>query len=235
MKIDMKIPWWVLLIPVVVIAVLIYGNVRQNKQYRATIYALDSTSIAFDTYRLDTDEMVSRQTATILKQEDAITFGFIEQERLTKLNLKRIESNVKMQKKIQALNKELEFVQQPAIVYKDTSYGDTNKTLKYMEVPASFSYSDDWMRFYATVDVPVSTLDTIGFLSVPEITIGWERQGLFKKPKRTVFYTNENPYVTVIEMRSTVVEKPKKWYQTDVAKITGGIVIFEALRMLLKK
>lgn len=235
MKIDLNIPWWVLLIPVVIVAVLIFANVRQSKQYRATIYALDSTNIAFETYRLKTDELVSRQTAIVLEQEDAIVLGFVEQERLSKLNLKRIASNVKLQTRIRVLEKELAFVKEPVVVYRDTSYGGTDTTLKYLEVPTGLSYSDEWMNFYATIDVPKSRIDTIGFLSVPEITLGWERQGFLKKQKRTIFYTNENPYVTVVDMQNVIIEKPKKWYQTDVAKITGGIVVFEALRMLLPK
>ena len=233
MKITLDIPWWVLLIPALIIAVLIFVNVRQSKQYRATVHALDSTSVAFETYRLKTDELVSRQTAIVLAQEDAIELGFVEQERLEKLNLKRIAGNVKLQEKITMLEKELAFVKEPVVVYRDTSYEERDVTLKYLEVPTSLSYSDKWMNFYATIDVPTSRIDTIGFLSVPEITLGWERQGFLKKQKRTIFYTNENPYVTVVDMQNVIIEKPKKWYQTDVAKITGGIVVFEALRMLL--
>ena len=235
MKINMTIPWWVLLIPVVIIAVLIFAQVRQSKQYRETVHALDSTSIAFETYRLKTDELVSRQTAIVLAQEDAIALGFVEQERLEKLNLKRIAGNVKLQEKITMLEKELAFVKEPVVVYRDTSYEGRDVTLKYLEVPTSLSYSDKWMNLYATIDVPVSRIDTIGFLSIPEITLGWERQGFLKKQKRTVFYTNENPYVTVVDMQNVIIEKPKKWYQTDVAKITGGIVVFETLRFLLTK
>lgn len=233
MKINFTIPFWVPLLLFAIIGILIYTNITSIRSRRAMISALDSTSTAFDTYRLTNEQKVSEQRATILTQEDAIVMGLIEQERLTELHIKSVDANVKLVERIEALKREAEFVNKPQIISRDTLYAEKDTTLRYMQIPTGIKYSDKWIDLYATVDYPISTFDTINVLSVPEITLGWQKQGVLQRPERTVFYTNENPYVTVVDMKNVIVEEPKKWYQTDWAKVTGGILGFEILRILL--
>jgi len=233
MKFNFNISLWAIVALVVVICALIYVNRTRVQAHRATINALDSASIAFESYRSTSEATVSEQAAIILSQDDALAMGILDADKLKELNLRSIEVNIKLTERIQALEKEGEFIGQPSVVYRDTSYGDVDTTIKYMEIPVGIRYEDQWVNLHATVDYPTPIFDTVGFLSKPEITIGWQKQGFLKKPERTVFYTNENPYVTVIDMRNVVIEEPKKWWQTDVAKVGGGIIAFEILRNLL--
>ncbi len=233
MKINLNIRLWVVLVLVGVILALLYASGSSFKRHRATISALDTESTTFESYRLKTQEKASVQAAIILNLDDAIAASLLEQDRLKELGIKRVEVNVALKTRIEVLEKEAEFVVPPTVLYRDTSYNDVDTTLKYIRVPSTIKYVDEWAKLYATVDFPVSTFDTIIFWSAPEITLGWQKQGFMKRKQRSVIYTNENPYVIVTDMKNVIIEEPKKWWQTDVAKVSAGVIIFEVARNLL--
>lgn len=229
MKIKLNISLFSIILLVGIVAALLYTNRSVRRGHTATSSALDSTSTAFDVYRLKTGATVSDQKAVILDQNDALALGLLEQERLEELNLKTVEVNVRLTERIAVLEKEGEY-DDTVYIYVDSTTEDYSR---YIKVPAGFMYKDKWVSLHATVDLPYPTFDTIAFWSYPEITLGWQRQGFMKKKQRKVIYTNLNPYITVTDMQNVIIKEPKKWYQTDVAKVSGGIVAFEVLRILL--
>ena len=232
MKINFNISLFAIILLVGIVLALLYTNRSVRSAHRATISALDSTSTAFEVYRLKTNVRVSAQRAIILNSRDAINLGLIEINRLEELNIKKAEVNIRLTERIAIPEKEAEYDKPPVIVYLDSSDTNMDITTKYVQIPMGFGYSDKWVNLHAIVDeTPV--FDTIIFWSYPEITLAWQKQGFLKKKQRKIFYTNENPYVTVTDMSNVVIEEPKKWYQTDIAKVSGGIVAFELLRMFL--
>jgi len=230
MEKNIKILLFIILVLILALAATIYSQRRAVQAHRATISALDSISTTFDQYRLKTGETVSAQSAIILSYQGALDAGYVEIDRLKALNIKTLDANIRLTERIAILEREAEYDKPPVIIYVDSS--DT--TNKYIQIPFGFGYQDKWSNLHAVVDeVPV--FDTIELWSYPEITIGWQRQGFLKKKERKVLYTNENPYITITSMQNVLIEEPKKWYQTDVAKVSGGIIIFEVARMLLTK
>jgi len=230
MKINFNISLWAVIILIGIVLALIYSRRSVVQSREATISALDSITSTFDVYRLRNDTRVSEQNAVILEYQDAINIGLVEIDRLNELNIKKVNINIRLKERIRILEAEAQYDKPPVIVYRDTPPGDT--TEKYIQVPFGFRFSDEWAYLHAVVDdVPV--FDTIVFWSYPEITVGWQKQGFLKKKERKVIYTNANPYVYVVSMENVVIEETKKWWQTDVAKVTGGIVAFEVLKNLI--
>ena len=222
-----------ILVVVGVILALIYTSRTRIRTREATISALESSVTTFVRKSIRANEEIAVQKAIVLRKQDAIEAGLLREERLKELNMKSVEENVKLTTRVEVLEREASFVKPPVIIYKDTSYNNVDSTLRYIQIPTSIKYEDKWANLYATVDYPKSMFDTISFISVPEITLGWQKQGFLKRAERTVIYTNENPYVTVLDMQNVIIEEPKKWWQTDVAKVSAGIVAFELVRNLL--
>ena len=222
-----------ILVVVGVILALIYTSRTRIRTREATISALESSATTFVRKSIRANEEIAVQKAIVLRKQDAIEAGLLREERLKELNMKSVEENVKLTTRVEVLEREASFVKPPVIIYKDTSYNNVDSTLRYIQIPTSIKYEDKWASLYATVDYPKSMFDTISFISVPEITLGWQKQGFLKRAERTVIYTNENPYVTVLDMQNVIIEEPKKWWQTDVAKVSAGIVAFEIVRNLL--
>ena len=211
---------------------LIYVNRGRKIAHRQTISAMEHQSTAFDMYRFRTDAKASAQDAVIISYRDAISTGLLDNDRLKELNIKEVELNIRLTEKIAVLEKEAAFDNPPNIVYRDTSINNVDTLLRYIQLPFGFGYTDKWVNLHATVDEsPI--FDTLAIWSYPEITLGWQRQGFLKKKERKIFYTNENPYVYIEDMQNVVINEPKKWFQTDVAKVSGGIVAFEVIRLLL--
>ena len=230
---EIKLKLWLIILVGLVVFALLYASGSTNKRHRDTISALEGESITFESYRLKNEAKASIQEALVLQYKDAVALGLLREGRLKELNIKEVEANVTLTTRIEVLEREAEFVVPPTVVYRDTSYGDVDTTLTYMQVPTTIKYIDEWAKLYATVDYPISSFDTISFLSYPEIILGWQKQGFMKRKQRSVVYTNENPYVTVVDMENVIIEEPKKWWQTDVAKVSAGIVVFEIARNLL--
>ena len=233
MKMKIEIRLWMILVVVGVILALTYTSRTRIRTREATISALESSVTTFVRKSIRANEEIAVQKAIVLRKQDAIEAGLLREERLKELNMKSVEENVKLTTRVEVLEREASFVKPPVIIYKDTSYNNVDSTLRYIQIPTSIKYEDKWASLYATVDYPKSMFDTISFISVPEITLGWQKQGFLKRAERTVIYTNENPYVTVLDMQNVIIEEPKKWWQTDVAKVSAGIVAFEIVRNLL--
>ena len=233
MKVNFKISLWAIIFLIGVIVALIYTSRTRIQAREATISVMRGEAANFERKQLKMGTEISVQKAVILSKNDAIMAGLLREEKLKALNLKTVEVNIKLTERVETLERDAEFVVQPTVLYRDTSYDNRDTTFRYIQVPTSIRYKDKWANLYATVDYPKSVFDTISFISVPEITLGWQKQGFLKRAERTVIYTNENPYVTVLDMQNVVIEEPKKWWQTDVAKVSGGIVAFEVVRNLL--
>ena len=64
-----------------------------------------------------------------------------------------------------------------------------------------------------------------------KITIGYKKNGWFKKPSPIVKISNENPYSRVVNMQNVVIDNPTKWYEKKGFLIgvgfLGGIVIMK--------
>ncbi len=232
MKINFNISLFAIILLAGIVLALLYTNRSVRGAHRETISALDSASTAFEVYRLKTNVRVSAQRAVILSYRDAINLGLIEINRLEGLNIKKVEVNIRLTERIAILEREAEYDKPPVIVYIDSSDINSDTIAKYIQIPMGFGYSDKWVSLHATVD-ETPMFDTIVFWSFPEITLAWQKQGFLKKKQRKIFYINKNPYVTIIDMNNVVIEEPKKWYQTDIAKVSGGIVAFEIIRTFL--
>lgn len=75
-------------------------------------------------------------------------------------------------------------------------------------------------------------------LSIPDSIImvaGTKRKWFLGKETKTFDLTHTNKFVQTEEVQHIELLENKKWYRTDVAKIGGGIILFEIAKALLSK
>ena len=95
----------------------------------------------------------------------------------------------------------------------------------------NFGLYDKWYGLSGIVENRGVKLDSIYFNNDMRITIGYKKNGWFKKPSPIVKIKNENPYSRVVNMQNVVIDNPTKWYEKKGFLIgvglLGGIVIMK--------
>ena len=149
--------------------------------------------------------LISEQEQIILSQKDAIEMNLLEIE-----NLKKVNSQVSVVTQT--------IVDSVFIPFQ-------SDTLK------NFGLYDKWYGLSGIVENRGVKLDSIYFNNDMRITIGYKKNGWFKKPSPIVKIKNENPYSRVVNMQNVVIDNPTKWYEKKGFLIgvglLGGIVIMK--------
>tara|TARA_R110000744_G_scaffold213660_3_gene332534 strand:- start:1118 stop:1660 length:543 start_codon:yes stop_codon:yes gene_type:complete len=160
--------------------------------------------------------MIIEQEQLILTQKDAIEQGLLEIE-----GLKKVNSQV-----IVVTNTIVDTI---IVSHTDTVISIIDGE-SYLKLPQKYSFSDDFVGFKAEVNTIGLRVDNISILNESTITIGYEREGLFKPLKPIVKIKNTNPYMITSSVSNVVIEE-----KTDLLhdKRAWGVVGF-VLGILIK-
>jgi hypothetical protein len=172
---------------------------------------------------------VHEKQAIIISQSDAIKVGILERDRLKALHLKEIVTNAELSGTIKVLRDSLKIqpgtiiitVRDTAGIYRDyiqIPFTLLNVNEKYLSLGA-------WMRqnktAYFDLSVPLSG----------EMSIGFKKDGLFKKQYPVGLFTSNNPYLKINSMDVLIVQEPVRWYQrwyvhALIGGVAGGAIVY---------
>ena len=199
-----KAKWLFVLLVLCLIAYTLTLRANLN-DYKRQVKKLDLQQTEFITMVDKQGLLISEQEQIILSQKDAIEMNLLEIE-----NLKKVNSQVSVVTQT--------IVDSVFIPFQ-------SDTLK------NFGLYDKWYGLSGIVENRGVKLDSIYFNNDMRITIGYKKNGWFKKPSPIVKIKNENPYSRVVNMQNVVIDNPTKWYEKKGFLIgvglLGGIVIMK--------
>ena len=199
-----KAKWLFVLLVLCLIAYTLALRADLN-DYKRQVKKLDLQQTEFITMVDKQGLVISEQEQIILSQKDAIEMNLLEIE-----NLKKVNSQVSVVTQT--------IVDSVFIPFQ-------SDTLK------NFGLYDKWYGLSGIVENRGVKLDSIYFNNDMRITIGYKKNGWFKKPSPIVKIKNENPYSRVVNMQNVVIDNPTKWYEKKGFLIgvglLGGIVIMK--------
>ena len=199
-----KTKWLFVLLVLCLIAYTLTLLANLN-DYKRQVNKLDLQQTEFITMVDRQGLLISEQEQIILSQKDAIEMNLLEIE-----NLKKVNSQVSVVTQT--------IVDSVFIPFQ-------SDTLK------NFGLYDKWYGLSGIVENRGVKLDSIYFNNDMRITIGYKKNGWFKKPSPIVKIKNENPYSRVVNMQNVVIDNPTKWYEKKGFLIgvglLGGIVIMK--------
>lgn len=199
-----KAKWLFVLLVLCLIAYTLTLRANLN-DYKRQVKKLDLQQTEFITMVDRQGLLISEQEQIILSQKDAIEMNLLEIE-----NLKKVNSQVSVVTQT--------IVDSVFIPFQ-------SDTLK------NFGLYDKWYGLSGIVENRGVKLDSIYFNNDMRITIGYKKNGWFKKPSPIVKIKNENPYSRVVNMQNVVIDNPTKWYEKKGFLIgvglLGGIVIMK--------
>ena len=199
-----KAKWLFVLLVLCLIAYTLTLRANLN-DYKRQVKKLDLQQTEFITMVDRQGLLISEQEQIILSQKDAIEMNLLEIE-----NLKKVNSQVSVVTQT--------IVDSVFIPFQ-------SDTLK------NFGLYDKWYGLSGIVENRGVKLDSIYFNNDMRITIGYKKNGWFKKPSPIVKIKNENPYSRVVNMQNVVIDNPTKWYEKKGFLIgvglLGGIIIMK--------
>lgn len=120
----------------------------------------------------------------------------------------------------------------PEVVIKmETVYRDTG-TIKfdtvYQNVYIPFSNHNKWRNISGVVKGDGIHFDTFDIYMKQHIAVGTTRK-FFGSAEHVIRVINENPYVTLTDVKPIVIKEKKRWYERwwlwGIVGVTGGILI----------
>jgi len=212
---------------VLCVAITWYNKTQIKKELKETIalhqdlsrYYSDSISnlqIKITQYQ---DTLVQAYQ-TNMSYENALQIGLITEADLKKKLLVKVNEVTRLKEEIRILNKPGEYLETDLGILPESNS---------VELPLTMSFTDTNYYLKVTARHPKPMLDSLMIKSYPIITIGMQKDPgilhVFQKPKPVVIYDNLNPYIKVTDMQSSTIYKKQKWYQTDGAKVSGGVAV----------
>ena len=192
-----KTKWLFVLLVLCLIAYTLTLRANLN-DYKRQVKKLDLQQTEFITMVDKQGLLISEQEQIILSQKDAIEMNLLEIE-----NLKKVNSQVSVVTQT--------IVDSVFIPFQ-------SDTLK------NFGLYDKWYGLSGIVENRGVKLDSIYFNNDMRITIGYKKNGWFKKPSPIVKIKNENPYSRVVNMQNVVIDNPTKWYEKKGFLIGVGLL-----------
>jgi len=199
--------------------IMLFTTLMCNRSQQKSIADLESKLKIADTKNSVFSSKVNELGQHIATQNQTIVSGRAALDELKKENskLKKVVSNVKPTISTQIVEVLVPYNDKPDIKKLDTN--------TYMKVPIGFSHtSNKWYKINGTVDTNGINIANISVINELSITVGSERQGIFKKPKPIVTVKNENPYTETIKLSNIVVQEKPKWYERKLVWLGAGIV-----------
>jgi hypothetical protein len=179
------------------------------------------------------ENQVFEMNAVILSKDDAIKSGFLEQERLKKLHIKELITNVELKGRIKILEDSLDLPPNVEYITVKDSSGVTKDYIRYPFVLLNIHRKDSVdliaglnknRQAYWKLDIPFSA----------EMSVGYQKDG-FLKTKPVGIFTTTNPYVKIDKMDVVIVKKSEKWFQKWYTPVGIYAVGREIIRLILRK
>ena len=155
------------------------------------------------------------QEQIIMSQEQAISSGLLEIE-----ELKKVSSQVSV-----VTNSIIDTI---IVSLVDTVVQEINGN-SYLKLPQQYVFADEYLNFKAEINKVGLSIDNITIFNETTITIGKERQGLFRPLKPVVKIKNTNTYMNTLEVRNIVIENKPDLLHDKRAWGVVGILIGLAL------
>lgn len=217
------------------IAITWYNKKQVTKQLQETIALHQESAWYFSDSLSNLQLKITRYQDTLtqayqsnISYENALQIGLVTEADLKKKLLVKVNEVTKLKEEISILNKPGEYLESDMGIIPESNS---------VELPLTMSFTDANYYLKVTARHPKPVLDSLSIKSYPIITIGMQKDPgllyIFQKPKPVVVYDNLNPYIKVSDIQSYTIYKPQKWYQTDAAKIGGGIGIGIIIMRLL--
>ena len=210
-----KVIIWILLI---ILALLGYYAIGQNGRYSNYKEQMALFDLKEQKYLETIDENGSRlieQQQIIMSQDDAIASGLLEIEKL-----KEVSSQVNI-----VTNTIIDTI---IVSHVDTVIQEINGNA-YLKLPQKYAFNDDFINFKAEINKVGLSVDNITIFNETTVTIGKEKQGLFKPLKPVVKIKNTNPYMNTVSVQNVVIEKKINLLHDKRAWGVAGILIGIAL------
>ena len=210
-----KVIIWLLLI---LLALLCYYAIGQNSKYSNYRQQMALFDLKEQKYLETINENGARlieQQQIIMSQDDAIASGLLEIEKL-----KEVNSQVSV-----VTNTIIDTI---VVSHVDTVIQQINGNA-YLKLPQQYSFNDDFMNFKAEINEVGLSVDNITIFNETTVTIGKEKQGLFKPLKPVVKIKNTNPYMNTMSVQNVVIEKKTNLIHDKRAWGVVGIFIGLAL------
>lgn len=174
---------------------------HSNEKLQSAINILKQDSISFTNKINAQGKVISTQSQTMIDNKTAIELLKAENNKL-----KKVVAHVYAATKVEIPPAIIRYNDSNAVKKIDTSY--------CLQLPQIFTHTDnEWFALSGVIDtngVNINRFTTINEISV---TIGSEKQGMFKKNKPIVTLTNHNPYATTTKLANFVITDKPKWYE----------------------
>jgi hypothetical protein len=114
------------------------------------------------------------------------------------------------------------------LVYVDTMDDEIyDEGVVFIKVPFTLQYKDTWTLLQATIGEDDFTIDSLISKTDLRVTLGYEKQGLFKSPKPIVEIKSENPNTDINIKSNVVIQEPRPFYKrTWFGVLVGSIGTF---------
>ena len=167
------------------------------------------------------------QKQNVLSLKDALSLEILEKERYMK--------SIQAQAKFSSAN----FIKGKTVEYHDTvvrvifvDSSDDKSTVDsntYIKVPFDVEYKDSWNYFRGNIGKTSFTIDSLVSKNELRITLGYKKQGLFKKAKPILEGKSSNPNANIQIEKNVTIKEPKPFYK----RTWFGIIIGVGTTLLL--
>ena len=184
---------WVLLILLALVCFYAVGENMRHSKYEEQI---SQFKLKEQEYLESIDEEGNKlveQQQIIMSQEQAIKSGLLKIEKL-----KEVSSQVHV-----VTNTIIDTI---IVSHVDTVIQEINGNA-YLKLPQKYAFNDDFINFKAEINKVGLSVDNITIFNETTVTIGKEKQGLFKPLKPVVKIINTNPYMNTMSVQNVVIEK----------------------------
>jgi hypothetical protein len=213
---SQKVTKYCLIVLIALLSLSLIGKNSESRHFKEQMSKFAKSELQYVEELDKNGNMIIEQEQLILTQKDAIEQGLLEIE-----GLKKVNSQV-----IVVTNTIVDTI---IVSHTDTVISIIDGE-SYLKLPQKYSFSDDFVGFKAEVNTIGLRVDNISILNESTITIGYEREGLFKPLKPIVKIKNTNPYMITSSVSNVVIEE-----KTDLLhdKRAWGVVGF-VLGILIK-
>ena len=204
---------------IVVILFLVWKSCEQNAQLSNFESQISKLNIGEQKFKqtIDSDSnLILEQQQIILSQKQALNNNLLEINRL-----KKVQSQVKIVSKVKI---DSVFIPFHDTLYIDTSNNKDSSLKGFIQVPKSFSLSNEYYSFGGSILKKGLILDSVRFDNKMTLTFGLKSVGLFKKPKPMLDVKYNNPYIQTTSLNNVVIKNELKWYEKKPFFIGIGFV-----------
>lgn len=220
MQINLHKINWIKLSVILLLLVSICLNFVQCENSKTAYATIEAQNSEISTYKLKNGQLVSSKKTAILTE-------------------KQLKNQIASKdKELQELTKKFSEVKSVTKSVTETKIDSVLVPFE-VKVPCNFDRSDSVINKHYSFDYAVNQNGLkIKNLTIPDsiyIVTGTKRKWFLGKETLVIDITHSNPNIKETSLQHYEIQNPKKWYQTDGAKMGGAIIIFEVVKALLTK